>query len=87
MTIAHFERTVLAREVSRATFLWRLTHGLTQQQLAELLELKQSQVARIESGDVNPTIETLQRLSARIGVDFAIEVVEGELRVSATRRD
>lgn len=43
-------------------------HGrcLTQQELAELSGVPQSEISRIESGRANPTIETVSRLAAAL---------------------
>jgi ribosome-binding protein aMBF1 (putative translation factor) len=80
------ERHALAREVDLALSNYRFTHGLSQQQLAEVLGIKQPQVARLESGVVSPTLDTLMRISERLDLDFTIEVKSGKLTASATRR-
>jgi ribosome-binding protein aMBF1 (putative translation factor) len=76
------EDVVLARQVASATFQRRLILGLTQQGLAEVLGMKQPQVARIESGEVNPSIDTLRRLSERLGLEFTLAVQPAGLTVS-----
>jgi predicted transcriptional regulator len=76
------EEVVLARQVATATFQRRLILGLTQQGLAEVLGVKQPQVARIESGEVNPSIDTLRRLSERLGLEFTLEVRPEGMTVS-----
>jgi transcriptional regulator with XRE-family HTH domain len=47
--------------------------------------MTQPQVARIESGEVNPSLDTLARISLRLRIDFAIEVTAGELTVGSAR--
>jgi hypothetical protein len=36
--------------------------------------MKQPQVARLELGEVNPSMETLMRISARLGIEFTIDI-------------
>jgi transcriptional regulator with XRE-family HTH domain len=36
--------------------------------------MKQPQVARLELGEVNPSMETLMRVSAQLGIEFTIDV-------------
>lgn len=83
---ARTERHALARAVELALSDYRFTHGLSQQQLAEILGIKQPQVTRLESGVVTPTVDTLMLISARLDLDFTIEVKSGSLTASATRR-
>ncbi|WP_041258203.1 helix-turn-helix domain-containing protein [Fibrella aestuarina] len=40
----------------------RRTKGLTQKELADILEMDEKRLARLESGRMNPTISTLQRI-------------------------
>ena len=53
---------------------YRGDHGLSQRELAERLGMKQPQVARLELGEVNPSMETLMRVSAQLGIEFTIDV-------------
>jgi ribosome-binding protein aMBF1 (putative translation factor) len=80
------ERHALAREVDLALSNYRFTHSLSQQQLAEILGIKQPQVTRLESGMVTPTLDTLMRISERLDLDFTIEVKSGRLTASSTPR-
>ncbi|HZR99877.1 MAG TPA: helix-turn-helix transcriptional regulator [Chloroflexota bacterium] len=50
----------------------RLAAGLTQQQLADLLDKPQSAVARWESGQHQPRLEILQAVAAALGGSFTI---------------
>ncbi|HEX3803942.1 MAG TPA: helix-turn-helix transcriptional regulator [Solirubrobacteraceae bacterium] len=75
------EKHTLAHAVEVALMDYRWGHSLSQQQLAELLGMKQPQVARLESGLVNPTIETLLRISQRLGIEFTLEVRPSGLTV------
>ena len=64
---AESDRLALADAVSVAVVRYRAEHGLTQTAFAAELGWKQPQVARLERGDVTPSLESLQRL-ARAGV-------------------
>jgi ribosome-binding protein aMBF1 (putative translation factor) len=75
----------LAHETRVALWLYRELNHLSQQQLAELLGMKQPQIARLESGLITPSLETLRRISERLGIDFTIEVKSGGIEASATR--
>ena len=71
---AEWERTALARAVAVAIVRYRADHDLSQRELAERLGMKQPQVARLELGEVNPSMETLMRASAQLGIEFTIDV-------------
>ena len=74
-----WERTALARAVAIQLVQYRVEHDLTQTSLAKLLGMQQPAIARLESGDHNPTAPTLQRLSDVLGLQFHvhIEVAQG----------
>lgn len=69
-----WERTALARAVALAIIRYRAEHNLSQRDLAQRLGMKQPQVARLELGEVNPSIETLMRISAQLSIEFTIDV-------------
>jgi transcriptional regulator with XRE-family HTH domain len=69
-----WERRALARAVAIAIIRYRSDHDLSQRELADRLSMKQPQVARLELGDVNPSMDTLMRISARLGIEFTIDV-------------
>ncbi|MBV9336381.1 MAG: helix-turn-helix transcriptional regulator [Solirubrobacterales bacterium] len=71
---AEWERTALARAVAVAVVRYRAEHDLSQRELGERLGMKQPQVARLELGEVNPSMETLTRVSAQLGIEFTIDV-------------
>ena len=64
---AEADRLALADAVSVAVVRYRTSHKLSQTEFAKRLGWKQPHVARLESGDVTPSLESLQRL-ARAGV-------------------
>ena len=51
----------------------RKNKGLTQAQLAQKIGTKQSAIARIESGNANPSIGFLQKLAEALGKKLVIQ--------------
>ncbi len=52
----------------------RLNKGMTQKEVAEKLGTRQSAVARLESGDTNPSLEFLQRIAQVMGYKLTIQL-------------
>lgn len=69
-----WERTAVARAVALKVLTYRTEHGLSQRALAKKLGMTQPQVARLEAGEHNPTIDTLARLAQALDIEFAIDV-------------
>ena len=69
-----WDRTALARAVALKVLAYRAEHVLSQRGLAKQLEMTQPQVARLEAGEHNPTIDTLARLAQAFDIEFAIDV-------------
>jgi transcriptional regulator with XRE-family HTH domain len=72
---AEWERLALARMVAVRLIAYRSEHGLSQRELAKRLSVSQPRVVELESGEKNPQIETLLKISATTGIEFAIDVV------------
>lgn len=53
----------------------RAEAGVTQAELAERMETTQSAIARLESGRVSPTVETLQKYARALGKRLKIEMI------------
>lgn len=51
----------------------RIKGGLTQEALARKIKTKQSAIARLESGSVNPSIGFLQKLAHALGKKLVIQ--------------
>lgn len=79
---AEWERTALARLVAAELVGYRADHELSQRALAERLGCTQPYVAKLESGETNPNMETLVNLSRALGVEFVIDIAP----VKQTRR-
>ena len=69
-----WDRTALARAVALKVLAHRVDHSLSQRGLAKQLGMTQPQVARLEAGEHNPTIDTLARLAQTLDIEFAIDV-------------
>lgn len=74
---AESDRLALASAVSVAVVDYRGEHGLTQTGFGRLLGWSQLQVARLECGDVPPSVETLERL-ASAGVIDVLRAPDGD---------
>ena len=69
-----WERAALARAVAVKVISYRAEHGLSQTALAKRLRMSQPAVARLESGEHNPTFPMLLRISDALGVELAIDI-------------
>jgi ribosome-binding protein aMBF1 (putative translation factor) len=72
-----WERTALARAVAVKVIAYRAEHSLSQTALAKRLKMSQPAVARLESGEHNPTFPMLLRISNALGVELAIDITPG----------
>jgi len=64
-----WERTSVARALAIAIVRYRADHELSQRDLADRLGMTLPQVARLELGEVNPSRDTVMRMSAQLGID------------------
>ena len=53
----------------------RKANNLTQKQLAELTGIDQADISKIETGNANPKLSTLQRLAEGMGMILKFELV------------
>lgn len=53
----------------------RKQSGMTQQQLSERTGIAQSDISKLENGSGNPSIKTLQRLAAGMGMRLELRFV------------
>lgn len=51
----------------------RKASGLTQKELSERTGIAQADISKLENGNANPSIRTLQRLAAGLGMRVKIE--------------
>ena len=71
---AEWERLALSRMVAARLAGYRFDHGLSQRELAKRLGVSQPRVVELESGEKNPQIETLVKIAAATGLEFAIDI-------------
>lgn len=69
-----WQRLALAREVAAELVRFRSENGLSQRALADRLGVSQPRVAKIESGEHNPDIDTLVSISRATGLEFVIDI-------------
>lgn len=69
-----WNRTAVARAVALKVLTYRTDHKLSQRALAKNLDMTQPQLARLEAGEHNPTIDTLARLAQTLDIEFAIDI-------------
>lgn len=69
-----WEEGALEREIAKQLIGIRLELGMIQEQFAELVGVKQSFLSRLENGEQNITIETLQKLAERAGANVNISI-------------
>ena len=53
----------------------RQASGMTQKQLADKTGIAQADISKLENGNANPSLKTLQRLAAGMGMQVKIEFV------------
>jgi ribosome-binding protein aMBF1 (putative translation factor) len=78
---AEWDRTALARAMAERIVTLRAERGLTQTGLGRVLDMQQPAVARLESGEHVPSLETLWRLASRLGVEFHIDITPAGIAI------
>ena len=71
---AEHERTRFANDIAIRVLTYRTEHGLTQTAFGRLVGMRQPHVARLESGEHEPSLSTLVRLSGALGEDFTVDI-------------
>ena len=78
--------------VTQAVINARTLFGITQKQLAQKTGIAQGDISKIETGEANPSIKTLQRLAAGMSMKLKIEFIpisneDAELMLSSLDKD
>lgn len=60
-------------EIIRAMVAGRTEAGMTQKQLAEATGIAQADISKLERGNANPSLRTLKRIAAGMGMQVHIE--------------
>ncbi len=71
---AEYDRTRLANDIAIRVIRYRTEHGLSQSAFGRLVGMRQPHVARLEAADHEPSLATLVKLSAALGVDFTVDI-------------
>ena len=64
--------------IAQAMIDARKESGLTQKQLSERTGIAQADISKLERGNANPSLRTLQRLAAGRGMNIRIEFVSNK---------
>jgi transcriptional regulator with XRE-family HTH domain len=75
---AEWERTALARAVATWVVKYRTERKLSQTKLAAILGWRQPNVARLESGEHEPSLATLRLLAQKLGIEFLIDIAPAD---------
>ena len=75
---AEWQRTALAREFADVILRYRIDEKLSQRQLAKRLGVSQPRVAKLESGEHNPSVDTIVSVVRQLGVEFAIDIAPAD---------
>ncbi|HEY2195967.1 MAG TPA: helix-turn-helix transcriptional regulator [Actinomycetospora sp.] len=76
-----YERTAFAHAVATRIIEFRAAEGLPQSALARKLGMKQPAVARLESGEHEPSLTTLSRIGHRLGIEFHIDITPSKVEL------
>ena len=68
-----YEESQLEYEIARAVIRARIEKGLTQKQLAEKLNTKQSVISRVESANTTPSLSFLKRLAQALNTSLQVQ--------------
>ncbi len=62
-------------QVIRAMIEARQEKNITQKELSDLTGIAQADISRLENGNANPSLRTLQRLAAGLGMTIKLEFI------------
>lgn len=68
-----YEESQLEYEIARAVIRARIEKGLTQKQLADKLNTKQSVISRVESANTTPSLSFLKRLAQALNTSLRVQ--------------
>ena len=63
------------RQIMRAIVEGREENGMTQKQLSDITGITQADISRLENGNANPSLKTLQRLAKGMGMRMQIQFI------------
>lgn len=62
-------------DVIQAMIDARINQNITQKELSEITGITQADISRIENGTRNPSLETLKKIAAGLGMQLRLEFV------------
>lgn len=71
--------------IMQAIIVARQQSGLTQKELSERTGIAQGDISKLERGNANPSIRTLQRLAAGMGMKLRLEFLPDVTGVAEKR--
>ena len=77
--LKEYEALQPERAVVQALIDARKKSGLTQQELAMRTGIAQGDISKLENGNANPSIRTLQRLAGGMGMTLKVEFIAGHV--------
>jgi transcriptional regulator with XRE-family HTH domain len=75
---AEWQRLAPAREFAATLLRYRAEHELSQRALAEELGVSQPRVAKLESAEHNPEIDTIINAVRCLGIEFVLDVAPAD---------
>ncbi|WP_027400253.1 helix-turn-helix transcriptional regulator [Anaerovorax odorimutans] len=75
-TKQEFELSNILVDIACKIINYRLDHNMTQKDLASKLDITQAMVSKLESGEYNPSIEFLFRISKKLDWKFELNFEE-----------
>ena len=73
--LAEWEALEPERQIIRAIMEGREENHMTQKELAEATGINQANISRLENATANPSLRTLKRLAAGLGMKLKLEFV------------
>lgn len=73
-TRMEYERLAPRYAIISALIAGRIKKGITQKELAQKMGTKQSAIARLESGNVNPSLNFLEKIASVMGYKLTIRL-------------
>lgn len=62
-------------QIIKAMLAGRAARNLTQKELSEITGINQADISKLENGNANPSLKTLERLAAGLGMRVKVEFV------------
>jgi ribosome-binding protein aMBF1 (putative translation factor) len=80
---AEWDRLEFARQVAIHVLEYRTDRGLSQRAFAAMVGMAQPAIARLESGEHKPTLDTLAKLTNGTGLEFHFAAAGGTVELVA----